>query len=76
VPLLAIISEFCCFHTLCAGLCRVPVCSLDALRALMAADVKCLVVNLPHNPSGWLPSRQEWGDIIACARQVGLCGDM
>jgi hypothetical protein len=53
-----------------------PACSLDALRALMTADVKCLVVNLPHNPSGWLPSRQQWSDIVDCARQVGQCSNL
>lgn len=47
-----------------------PYFSLDALRALMTSDVKCLVVNLPHNPSGWLPSRQQWTDIINCAKSV------
>jgi aspartate/methionine/tyrosine aminotransferase len=45
-------------------------CSVDALRALMTADVKCLLVNLPHNPSGWLPTQQQWQDMIDCARQV------
>lgn len=29
----------------------VLLCSLDARRALMTAYIKCLVVNLPHNPS-------------------------
>lgn len=47
-------------------------CSLDALRALMTPDVKCLVVNLPHNPSGWLPSRQQWQEIMDCARRVSV----
>ncbi|WIA22776.1 hypothetical protein OEZ86_009731 [Tetradesmus obliquus] len=47
-----------------------PHFSLDALRALMTPDVKCLLVNLPHNPSGWLPSRQQWQEIIDCARRV------
>ncbi|KAF6265518.1 pyridoxal phosphate-dependent transferase [Scenedesmus sp. NREL 46B-D3] len=47
-----------------------PFFSLAALRKLMTADVKCLLINLPHNPSGWLPSRQQWGDIVDCARQV------
>lgn len=47
-----------------------PYFSLDALRSLMASEVKCLVVNLPHNPSGWLPSRQEWAEIVDMARDA------
>lgn len=48
----------------------------------MSADVKCLVVNLPHNPSGWLPTREEWAHIVDCAAAVrtatcsaGLCSE-
>eukprot|EP00878_Enallax_costatus_P002278 GHUV01002453.1.p1 GENE.GHUV01002453.1~~GHUV01002453.1.p1 ORF type:complete len:631 (+),score=181.76 GHUV01002453.1:553-2445(+) len=44
--------------------------SLNALRLLMTPEVKCLVVNVPHNPSGWLPTRQEWADVIQCAAEV------
>jgi hypothetical protein len=52
------------------------VCSLESLRALMTSDVKCLAVNLPHNPSGWLPSRQQWSEIVGCAREVSALVDV
>jgi hypothetical protein len=45
-------------------------CSLEALSELMTPDVKLLVVNFPHNPSGWMPSQQQWQQIVGMARQV------
>ena len=32
---------------------------LDLLRKLLVPDTKLLVVNAPHNPTGYLPSRQD-----------------
>lgn len=37
------------------------------LRATVAGrEVKLVVVNAPHNPTGWLPTRDEWEDIKNC----------
>eukprot|EP00775_Hariotina_reticulata_P004684 gene4684-4937_t len=46
--------------------------SVAALQKLMSQEVKCLVVNVPHNPSGWLPTQQEWQDIVHAAAQVDV----
>jgi hypothetical protein len=47
-----------------------PPCSVDSLCKLMTPQVKCLVVNVPHNPTGWLPTQQEWEKIVQAAAQV------
>ena len=30
-----------------------------------------VVVNFPHNPTGCLPSQEEWGALVACCRSKG-----
>jgi aspartate/methionine/tyrosine aminotransferase len=44
--------------------------SVDELRALMRPNTKLLVVNFPHNPTGCLPSAQDWESIVAACRYV------
>ncbi len=48
-----------------------PCCSEDGwvletahLRALISAATKMVVVNFPHNPTGYLPSPQQWKEIL------------
>lgn len=44
---------------------------VDALDALLGApgETKLLVVNFPHNPTGWTPTGAQWAAIVAkCAR--------
>ena len=42
-----------------------PSFSLDALRSIVRpGETSCIVVNFPHNPSGYLPSPQEWKGLI------------
>ena len=38
----------------------------------MTPDVKLLVVNFPHNPSGWMPSQQQWQQVVDMTRKVRL----
>lgn len=52
---------------------------LDAgeLERLMTARTRLLIVNFPHNPTGYLPDRSTWNRIIqvAAARGVTLFSD-
>ena len=45
---------------------------LDFLARSMTPQTKLLVVNFPHNPTGYLPSRSEYAAIIEIARRQGL----
>ncbi|MFO0751382.1 MAG: pyridoxal phosphate-dependent aminotransferase, partial [Myxococcota bacterium] len=45
---------------------------LDQLDALLGIPTKLLVVNLPHNPTGWLPTRAEHEDLMALAERHGV----
>ncbi|MYD09232.1 MAG: aminotransferase class I/II-fold pyridoxal phosphate-dependent enzyme [Chloroflexi bacterium] len=42
---------------------------LDELEALIRPDTKMLVVNFPHNPSGYLPSRADFERVVDLARR-------
>lgn len=44
----------------------------DKLAKLLRPDTKLLVVNFPHNPTGALPSLDEFSGIIAMCRQAGV----
>jgi aspartate/methionine/tyrosine aminotransferase len=44
----------------------------DALREAVTPRTRLLVVNFPHNPTGFLPSRAEFDGLIAFARHHGL----
>ncbi len=41
------------------------------LRRLIRPNTRLIVVNFPHNPTGSLPDRDTWNEIIAIARQAG-----
>lgn len=42
---------------------------VDKLRDLMPA--KLVVVNFPHNPTGYVPSHDDWKDIVSLCEQHG-----
>ena len=41
------------------------------LRRLASAGVKLIVVNFPHNPTGFVPSAAELDEVVAIAREHG-----
>lgn len=45
---------------------------LDFLKAHIGDQTKLLVINFPHNPTGFVPSREEWDGILDLARQHDL----
>ena len=45
---------------------------LDELAGLIRPDTKMLIVNFPHNPSGYLPERADFERIVELARQHNL----
>jgi aspartate/methionine/tyrosine aminotransferase len=44
---------------------------LDELERLVTPDTKLLVVNFPHNPTGYLPSEAEFAAVLEVARRHG-----
>ena len=44
---------------------------LDQLEALLTERTRLVVLNFPHNPTGYLPSRDELDTIVALARKRG-----
>lgn len=52
---------------------------LDELEGLLTPATRLLVVNFPHNPTGYLPTLSELQAIVALARRHGLyifCDEM
>ena len=45
---------------------------VDNLEKLIQPNTKMLIINFPHNPTGYLPSRTDFERIVALARQHGL----
>lgn len=45
---------------------------VDQLEQLVRSNTKLLVVNFPHNPTGFLPSQDEWRAIIAFCEKYDL----
>ena len=45
---------------------------LDALARLLIPKTKLLVLNAPHNPTGALPSREEFDAIVALCSKSGV----
>lgn len=43
----------------------------DELRAIGGDSVRLIILNAPHNPTGALPTRDEYESIIAYARKTG-----
>jgi len=44
---------------------------LDALERLIAPRTKLVVVNFPHNPTGYLPSHDEWQALVKIVQKAG-----
>ncbi|HEV2149119.1 MAG TPA: aminotransferase class I/II-fold pyridoxal phosphate-dependent enzyme [Longimicrobiaceae bacterium] len=44
----------------------------DLLRATLGPATRAIVVNFPHNPTGSLPSRDDWGRLVDLAREAGV----
>ncbi|HEX2189514.1 MAG TPA: aminotransferase class I/II-fold pyridoxal phosphate-dependent enzyme [Longimicrobiaceae bacterium] len=44
----------------------------DLLRATLSPATRAIVVNYPHNPTGALPSREEWTRLVELAREAGV----
>ena len=45
---------------------------LAALGRLLATPTTLLIVNMPHNPTGWLPTHAEYAAILALAARAGV----
>lgn len=55
---------------------RLPV---DQLEALITPHTRLLIINFPHNPTGYLPTRAEFDSILDVARRHNLylfCDEM
>ncbi len=44
---------------------------LEALERLVTPRTKLVIVNFPHNPTGYLPSRDEWRAIVRIVERAG-----
>lgn len=44
---------------------------IDDLARLMREDTKLVVVNFPHNPTGYLPSQEDFESLIEIAHECG-----
>jgi len=44
---------------------------MDALERLVTPRTKLVVVNFPHNPTGYLPSHDEWRTIVEIVGRAG-----
>jgi aspartate/methionine/tyrosine aminotransferase len=45
---------------------------LDRLKALVTPRTRLLVVNFPHNPTGYVPSAEQWREIVDLAERTGV----
>ena len=45
---------------------------VDALRGLLRRNTKAIILNTPHNPTGYLMSRQDFESVNALAREGGI----
>ncbi|MEA2610205.1 MAG: hypothetical protein QOJ75_2448, partial [Chloroflexota bacterium] len=44
---------------------------LDRLRSQVTAATRLIVINAPHNPTGMLPDRSTYDDLVAIAAEAG-----
>jgi len=52
---------------------------LDALKAALTARTRLIVVNFPHNPTGYLPTPEEFAGLVALASDLDVpifCDEM
>jgi len=45
---------------------------LDELRHLMRTNTKAIIINTPHNPTGYLMSREDYESVHRCAKENNL----
>ena len=45
---------------------------LDFLRDHIRPNTRLVVVNFPHNPTGFIPSREDWDELFRLAAEKGL----
>ncbi|HEX8990797.1 MAG TPA: aminotransferase class I/II-fold pyridoxal phosphate-dependent enzyme [Anaerolineales bacterium] len=45
---------------------------VEALRRLLRPNTKAIILNTPHNPTGYLMSRQDFESVNAIAREAGI----
>ncbi len=45
---------------------------LDELRGLLRSNTKAIVINLPHNPTGYLMPREQFAAVVEIARSHGI----
>lgn len=45
---------------------------LEMLKGLIKKETRLLILNIPHNPTGYLPSRETFDEIVAIARKNGI----
>jgi aspartate/methionine/tyrosine aminotransferase len=48
------------------------VLDMDALAESLTDDTRLIVINFPHNPTGFLPPREQFEAIIGMARERGI----
>jgi aspartate/methionine/tyrosine aminotransferase len=46
--------------------------SLDTLQRLITHETRLIIVNIPHNPTGWHPERTFINELIAMAERHGI----
>jgi aspartate/methionine/tyrosine aminotransferase len=44
---------------------------INALRRRVTLRTKLIIVNLPHNPTGYLPSHEDWQALVQIAERAG-----
>ena len=44
----------------------------SSLRSVLTEKTRMLVMNIPHNPTGWCPSDKQWDEIINICRERNL----
>ena len=45
---------------------------LEDLRAKLTPETRLLVVNFPHNPTGYTPPKQQWLQLIELCRERNI----
>ncbi|HLT59440.1 MAG: aminotransferase class I/II-fold pyridoxal phosphate-dependent enzyme [Limnochordales bacterium] len=45
---------------------------LDELKGLLRANTRVVVINTPHNPTGWLMSREDFEELYRITAQRGI----
>lgn len=45
---------------------------LELLKSMIKKETRLIVVNFPHNPTGYLPTLMEFTEIISIARENGI----